>query len=107
MGLKSALRVMVAVGVGSNPVFCGCLWRLAAGGHRRGHREHALHRGLQTVPVQGEEGELLQHPRQPGAPGMGLCAPHPTTRTHPTTRMHAPHPTPRTSMNLEGRIVTR
>lgn len=33
------------------------------------HREHAFHRGLQAVPVQSEERELLQHPRQSDTTG--------------------------------------
>lgn len=33
------------------------------------HREYAFHRGLQAVPVQSEERELLQHSRQSNTAG--------------------------------------
>lgn len=43
--------------------------------------EHAVHRGFQAIPVQGEEGELLQHPCQPCTTGMAHLRLHLST-TH-------------------------
>lgn len=53
----------------------------------RRHREHAVHRGLQAVPVQSEEGELLQHPRQ--SDPTGTRAP-PSGRSLLAALLHRP-----------------